>query len=178
MRTVVSFFLFLSSISWGADFQSDVLPIFQSKCYKCHGNGETRGDTSLEPGSLRRFIGKNGPITPGDKDSLILKMIRGEQDVEEMPRQGGPLDEKQIAIITQWVVEGAKLGKGVPYAKTQTEPLATGTWTNAKGTEIVADLLGVESGKAFLRIKGKVHQVPLTSLSEESQAKIKAVLAK
>ena len=76
------------------------------------------------------------------------------------------------------MVEGAKLGKGVPYSDTQKDPLATGTWTNAKGQKIEAELLGVQNGKALLRIKGKVHQVPLTSLSEESQAKIKETLKK
>ncbi|WP_411847078.1 c-type cytochrome domain-containing protein [Roseibacillus persicicus] len=173
--TSLALFLVLNSLP-AADFQTDVLPIFQNKCYKCHGNGETKGDMSLEPGQIRRFISKQGPIVPGDSNAQILRMIREEPGVEAMPRQGGPLNEKQIAVITQWVVEGAKLGKGTPYALTQKSVLLSGTWTNTEGKKIEADLLGVEDEKALLRIKGKVHQVPLKSLSEESQAKIKEAI--
>ena len=133
---------------------------------------------SLEPGAIRKFISKKGPIVPGDSNAQILRMIREEPGVKAMPRKGGPLSEGEIAIITQWVVEGAKLDKGTPYALTQKKVLASGTWTNSKGKEIEADLLGVESGKALLRIKDKMHQVPLASLSEESQTKIQDALKK
>ena len=176
MRKLPCLLLLLSSLSQAADFQSDVLPIFQLKCFKCHGNGETRGDMSLEPGKIRAFISQRGPIVPGDENAQILRMIRGESGVEEMPRQGGPLSETQIAIITQWVVEGAKLTKGVPYSVSQKEALVSGTWTNTKGKKIEADLLGVEGGNALLRVKGKIHKIPFKTLDDESQAKIKAAL--
>jgi hypothetical protein len=133
---------------------------------------------SLEPGSIRKFISKQGPIVPGDSNAQILRMLRQEKEVEAMPRQGGPLNERQIAIITQWVVEGAKLGKGTPYALTQKDALVSGTWTNSEGVEIEADLLGLENDKTLLRLKGKIHRVPLTSLSKDSQAKIQEALKK
>lgn len=176
MRFGIFTLTLLANSLWAADFKTDVLPIFQSRCYKCHGNGKTRGDMSLEPGSIRKFISKRGPIAPGDPNAQILRMIREEEGVEAMPRQGGPLNKEQIAIITQWIVEGAKLGKGTPYALTQQEALVSGTWTNTKGIAIEADLLGVDGNNALLRMKGKIHRVPVDTLSAESQAKIRKFL--
>ena len=154
-----------------ADFKTDVLPIFQGSCYKCHGNGRTRGDLSLEESKIGRHIGSSGPIRPRDEESKIIKLING-VDGDRMPLKGRPLNEKEIAIITEWVKEGASLGKGTPYAVKNQEALMSGVWTNTEGKEIEADLLGVEGGKALLRIKGKVHRVPLEKLSEESRKKI------
>ena len=54
--------------------------------------------------------------------------------------------------------------------------LVSRAWTNVKGKKIEADLLSVEGENALLRIKDKIHKVPLKTLSDESQAKIKAAL--
>lgn len=156
-----------------ADFRTDVLPIMKQNCYKCHGNGKTKGDLSLDVEEISKHIGSNKPIQPGNvKDSKIIKLING-VDGDRMPLKGRHLTEEEIAIITEWVAEGAGLGKGTPYAVKNQKPLVSGVWTNTAGKEIEADLLGVEEGKALLRMKGKVHRVPLEKLSEESQKKIK-----
>ena len=164
--------LLLSGLVGAADFKSEVLPILQQNCYKCHGNGKTKGDLSLEADKINRHIGRSGPIKPGDtEESKIIRLING-VDGDRMPLKGRALGEEEIAIITAWVKEGARLGKGTSYAEQNKKALATGRWTNTAGVEIKADLLGVEDGQALLRMKGKVHRVPLDKLSEESRKRI------
>lgn len=161
---------------WGADFQTDVLPILKQNCYKCHGNGKTKGDLSLEVDDIGNHIGREKPISPGEVEkSRIIQLING-VDGDRMPLKGRPLTELEIAKITEWVKEGAGLGKGTPFAENNKKALATGEWTNAEGRAIKADLLGVEEGKALLRVNEKVHRVPLEKLSEESQKRIKEAM--
>lgn len=87
-------------------FESDILPILELRCAKCHG------DNKLEAGFdvRRRFAifkgGDSGPsIVEGKPDeSLLIERI----DKNEMPpADEGRLDDKQKALIRQWVLAGA-----------------------------------------------------------------------
>ena len=176
MRFWPIFVLFASSGAvLAADFETDVLPILRGTCYKCHGNGKEKGDMSLEPEKIRAHIGASGPIKPGDvAGSRIIELISAETG-DFMPPEGRRLDEEEIAIITEWVREGAKLGKGRPYVRIDETKVVSGTWTNTEGKEIVADLVGVKDGKALLRLEsGKIYPYPLEKLSEESRKRVEA----
>jgi hypothetical protein len=161
--------------AWAADFETDVLPILRQNCFKCHGNGKEKGDMSLDPEKIRAHIGSSGPIKPGDvAGSRIIELIAAETG-DFMPPEGRRLDGEEIAILTEWVREGAKLGKGRPYVKVDESKVVSGTWTNTEGKEIVADLIGVQDGKALLRLPGgKVYPYPLEKLSEESRKRVEA----
>jgi hypothetical protein len=168
-------FLFLSLLGGAlqaADFKGDVLPLMRQHCYKCHGNGKTKGDLSLEVEDIGSHIGAKGPIRPGDGESKIIQLIT-EKVGDRMPAKGPPLSEEEIAIITEWVKEGAGLGKGVPFAVKNQKAIAVGEWTNTEGVKIAAELLGVEKEKALFRMKEKIHRVPLEKLSEESRKKVR-----
>ena len=155
----------------GVDFETQVLPILQAKCFKCHGNGETKGKLSLEAKDMARNIGPGRAIHPGDPEKSKFIMLLLDDGEDRMPAKGGPLKQSSIATLRTWVEEGASLRKGgaVVVSETGKEPLA-GTWTNTDGVKIEADLLQVEDGKAVLRLKnGKLYRYPLEKLSEESR---------
>lgn len=154
----------------GIDFETEVLPILQAKCLKCHGDEKKKGDLSLEVRDISRVIGNNDLIWPGEpsKSALIKSLTSDGED--RMPPKGGPIGKAQIAVLTQWVEEGASLRKGGALAvETDRKPLA-GKWTNTEGKVIEADLVQVDKGKAVLRLKnGKLYAYPLEKLDKESR---------
>ena len=87
-------------------FESDVLPILEARCLRCHGGEQREAGLDLR----RRFLilqgGDSGPaLLPGDPDQslLIQKIASG-----EMPPDGeDPLDATQKMVLTQWVAAGA-----------------------------------------------------------------------
>jgi mono/diheme cytochrome c family protein len=88
-------------------FQTQVLPILEKNCFKCHGAaGKNRGGLDLT--SRRRLLegGDSGPAvdlkSPGG--SLLLEAINYES--YEMP-PSGKLTEEQIRLLTRWVKMGA-----------------------------------------------------------------------
>lgn len=101
----------------GADtvsYKEDVLPIFQARCARCHGAEDEEGEVVAEVSLIvinyeRLMMGSEfGPvITAGDaEDSWLLEMItEGDMPPEG---EGDKVPEEEIAVIRQWIVEGAK----------------------------------------------------------------------
>jgi WD40 repeat protein/mono/diheme cytochrome c family protein len=89
-------------------FERQILPIFQGSCGGCHQPGKLKGGLDLTTFVGAMAGGKNGAaIKPGDAEhSLLLAQISGEPP--EMPNKGEPLTKAEIALIRQWIQEGAK----------------------------------------------------------------------
>ncbi|MEQ1852004.1 MAG: DUF1549 domain-containing protein, partial [Chthoniobacteraceae bacterium] len=95
-------------------FERDVRPILKQHCFQCHGEGEKlKGGVDLR---LRRFMlkpTKDGDtvLSPGKpaESELVQVLIHG-----EMPEKGRPLSAEQIAVIQQWVAQGAKTARAEP----------------------------------------------------------------
>ncbi len=87
-------------------FEDDIVPIFETRCFKCHG-GETR-KAGLD--LRRRFTlitgGDSGAaIVPGKPDeSPLVDMI---EKKEMPPKEEDPLEAGQIDLIKRWVAAGA-----------------------------------------------------------------------
>lgn len=162
------------AVSAGVDFETEVLPILEARCFKCHGHGEAKGKLSLEAKDIARSIGSGKVIRPGEPEKSRLIKLLHEDGEDRMPAKGGPLAKASIETLTQWVKEGASLQKGgaVVVKPDGKKPLA-GIWTNTDGKEIEAELVQVEGGKAILRLKsGKLYRYPLDKLSAESRRKV------
>ncbi len=88
-------------------FESDIAPILEARCLKCHGDGKLEAGLDLR----RRFLivkgGDSGAgLVEGNPDeSLLLQKI----DADEMPpKDEGRLDDKQKALLRRWIASGAK----------------------------------------------------------------------
>lgn len=95
-------------------YKEDVLPIFQKRCAKCHGAENEEGEVVAEVSLIvidhkRLMMGSEfGPVvTAGDpEDSWLLEMItEGDMPPEG---EGDKVPEEEIAVIRQWILEGAK----------------------------------------------------------------------
>jgi len=88
-------------------FEKQVRPLLVEHCYRCHGNGKTKGGLSLtsRPSILKG--GASGPaIKPGDPSgSLLIQAVRYEGETRMPPKK--KLPDHAIAILTAWVQRGA-----------------------------------------------------------------------
>lgn len=89
-------------------FVDQIEPLLRQNCQKCHRPGKTSGGLNLTSFKTFQKGGKKKtPFKPGDPGgSLVVKLVRGPKP--KMPKKGKPLTEEQVAVIEQWIMEGAK----------------------------------------------------------------------
>ncbi|HMJ89660.1 MAG TPA: c-type cytochrome domain-containing protein [Candidatus Acidoferrum sp.] len=103
----------------GVTFDTDIKPIFEKSCYKCHGpevekpKGKFRADTRA---SVLKGGGEGASVTPGDiKKSSLLAMIAYVTADEELympPKENkakiAPLSKEEVSLVRAWIEQGAK----------------------------------------------------------------------
>ncbi len=160
-----------------------------------------------EENFAKRFA-KNDVVVPGDWDAsyLFVTLVMPRHEKGSMPpkNKGEGLTEEEIKLVAQWIHEGARIdGKTGKKGPEKWDPAKTlkfkdgrvvmeqfgpapvvkepawETWTNKKGTEIVARYQGLQEGKVIFKLKktGKTVGYPIEGLSEESQKRIKVLSA-
>src|SRR5207253_9077203 len=102
-----------------ADFAKDVQPILESYCYACHGAKLQMGGLRLDSKKLALAGGKSGAIIePGKStDSLLYRRVAGIGDLPRMPMGGKPLEAAQLALIRNWIDQGAAWPDGAAESK-------------------------------------------------------------
>jgi mono/diheme cytochrome c family protein len=86
-------------------FSKDILPIFESRCLKCHGGDKTEKGLDLKTYASMMLGSEKGPvITAGNSDgsSLYMSVFNG-----DMPKNGPKLTAEEIALIESWISSGA-----------------------------------------------------------------------
>lgn len=75
------------------EFQTQIAPVFQQFCVKCHGGDMVLGKLRLDSEAAVLRGGVSGPaIVPGNSaQSLLVKRILGLADAPRMPMSGDPL---------------------------------------------------------------------------------------
>jgi WD40 repeat protein len=93
-------------------FINDVAPILKENCFACHDAKKRKGKLDMTTFANFRKGGDNDdPIDPGNPDSsLIITLIAGKGAKSMPPKDAGdPLPKEKVAVIEQWIKEGAKL---------------------------------------------------------------------
>lgn len=103
-------------------FEQDIRPIFETRCIVCHNSENTQGGLSLTHHSALMQGGKSGPVvvTGHPAKSLLVDLVSGIDPM--MPKIGNPITENQVALIRQWISEGAANDGARDI------PLKTNTW--------------------------------------------------
>jgi hypothetical protein len=89
-----------------ATFRTDISPLLERHCARCHGDQEQ--ESRLELTSLAAVLegGDSGPaVIPGrPAKSLLLQMISD----DTMPPESPHLTKGEIGLIRRWILNGAR----------------------------------------------------------------------
>ncbi len=93
----------------GVDFRSDVVPILESRCVRCHVGESARAEFRMD--TRRTFLkggGMSGEVVvPGHSDeSYLLDLVSGLEPDRIMPMAGERLTAEEIGILTRWINQG------------------------------------------------------------------------
>ena len=130
------------------DFNRDIRPILSENCFQCHGpdKNKRKADLRLDTkAGLFDEIDNTHPVIPGKpaESDLLRRMVTAD-DEEHMPpaKSNKLLSPQQIAIVKQWIEEGAEY-KGhwsyIPPIRA-TEPAVVGSVKNPIDQFILAKL--------------------------------------
>jgi hypothetical protein len=99
------------------DFESQVRPILQDRCLKCHSRGKYKGGLSLETREAVLRGGEGGPavvVGKGD-ESLLVQLVAGLDPDRRMPERGDPLATEQVVVLRGWIDQGLAWTDGVSF---------------------------------------------------------------
>lgn len=106
------------------DFEQQIAPILGQHCVRCHSASNREGEISL---STFDDLRSNEYVVAGDPDaSFLIELVTTSGDERPtMPKDGEPLSESDVALLWQWINQGAVW----PEATVVREPSkADGSW--------------------------------------------------
>lgn len=106
-----------SATAQNVDFRTQIQPVLNSSCVKCHTGATAEGGLSLDSANALARGGKNGAaIVPGDPShSLLYQRLTSAVPSTRMPLGGPALPPKTVILIRAWIQQGAP---GMPAAHT------------------------------------------------------------
>ncbi|MEJ7607326.1 MAG: DUF1549 domain-containing protein, partial [Bryobacteraceae bacterium] len=147
---LVSCALFLTAYSCAADLQynRDVRPILSDRCYSCHGpdkgNRKAKLRLDIEADAKASLAGNRFAIVAGQPEaSEAYKRIVSDSPVKRMPPAYAGHDrlkEGEVAILRQWIEQGAKYQPHWAFIPPQRTPLPPGIAKNPIDTFVLQRL--------------------------------------
>jgi hypothetical protein len=103
--------LLTAQVSFAAgpiSFSKDIQPIFETSCWKCHGASLQMSKLDLRTRDSAIAGGEHGTaLVPGkSSESRLFRHVAGQ--LKPLMPMDGKLNDDQIAVIKQWIDEGAK----------------------------------------------------------------------
>ena len=96
------------------DFNRDIRPLLSEHCYACHGPDEAKRKAGLrldlEEGAFKELKSGGRALVAGDlvKSTLVARIASADpEEVMPPPKHNKPLKPEQVALLKQWVQEGA-----------------------------------------------------------------------
>lgn len=92
----------------GVHFEREVFPLLEEHCFRCHGAGpRVKGELRLVSRDHVLSGGESGAIVDLDEPdaSLLMKMLRYEDELHRMP-PAGKLADEEIGVFRQWIADG------------------------------------------------------------------------
>ncbi len=92
-------------------YDADILPIFRAHCHGCHQPAKAQGGYIMTDFQSLLAGGESGDaaITAGQvAASYLMDQITPVDGAAEMPKNGPPLNDEQLALIRTWISQGAQ----------------------------------------------------------------------
>lgn len=107
-----------------AQFEREVKPILEERCFDCHGPKKQKGGLRLDQKAGILSGGDSGEpaVRPGRSgESPLLKLVSSLEKDEMMPPKGERLKPEQVLALKKWIDNGAHLPMD-PAASEEIEP--------------------------------------------------------
>jgi hypothetical protein len=95
----------------GVDYLTQIKPILSARCYSCHSALRQQSGLRLDTAQMLVKGGDSGAAVESgnSSDSLVIQRIIDDPSSRMPPEgEGEALDSAQVALIKQWIDEGAK----------------------------------------------------------------------
>ena len=91
------------------DFARDVLPIFEKRCFSCHGGEKQEAGLRLDRSDLAMVGGDSGKaiVTGKSAESRLIHYVAATDPEKVMPPEGTRLSQEEIGVLRAWVDRGA-----------------------------------------------------------------------
>lgn len=92
------------------DFERDIQPVLEEKCWHCHGADEQESGLRLDRRAKMLRGGDSGlpALVPGKpQSSYLIELIKLSDDDLSMPPDDDPLPAESIDLISRWIAQGA-----------------------------------------------------------------------
>lgn len=121
-----------------AHFHDKVQPLLESRCISCHGPDKVKGGLRLDSREAVLKAGDSGEpaVVPGqpEKSLLLHAVMHAKKDLEMPPKE--KLTPRDIAVLEQWIRDGAPWPKPLPVQAQSTGTNATiklgDAWTDPR----------------------------------------------
>jgi Protein of unknown function (DUF1553)/Protein of unknown function (DUF1549)/Planctomycete cytochrome C len=115
------------------DFNTQIRPIFNANCLRCHGGVRRQGDMSLlfrEEAISKAKSGKRCIVPFHPEQSELIARLKTTDPDEAMPLNAERLKPSQIQLIEKWIAEGAHWETHWAYLppKPQVAPFVWSFW--------------------------------------------------
>ncbi|MGH8254556.1 MAG: PSD1 and planctomycete cytochrome C domain-containing protein [Steroidobacteraceae bacterium] len=108
------------------DFSRDIRPIFNQYCVSCHGGVRQKSEVSFiyREEALGKGSSGRATIVPGrpEASELIARITSTDPEVR-MPYHAPPLQPQQIALLRQWIKDGAQWSDHWAFVAPKDQPL-------------------------------------------------------
>lgn len=108
------------------DFNRDIRPILNTNCMGCHGGVKQAGNVSFSYREQALGKGKSGrpTVVPGSpRQSELMARVTSSNPETRMPLHAAPLNARQIALLRQWIDEGAPWSNYWAFVKPKPQAL-------------------------------------------------------
>jgi len=125
------FFTLVTTAAETIEFNREIRPILSDKCFTCHGPDAAKRKTKLrfdiESGALIELQNGKHAIVPGDPDKseMFRRVSSADKAIRMPPAYLGHdrLSDKEIQLIKEWIVQGAKWSPFWSFAPPKQPPL-------------------------------------------------------
>jgi mono/diheme cytochrome c family protein len=99
------------------DFAAQIKSLLEKNCLQCHSRGKLRGGLSLETRDNLLRGGETGPAAVVGKsaDSLLIRLVTGQEPDRVMPQKGEKLTAEQIGLLRAWIDQGLPFPEGFSF---------------------------------------------------------------
>src|SRR5579862_2033884 len=119
-------------------FNRDIRPILSENCFTCHGPDKSHRTTvfhfDVEESAKQALGPDHFAIFPGDlSKSAMIQRVTEQDERRRMPpvSTGHKLSDRQIALLKEWIVQGAKWEKQwafIPPKRPDLPLVANSSW--------------------------------------------------